>query len=169
MFHLMGKCVLMLGLTAFGVQNAVALNRRTACLQGFLTALEQIERELAFSLLPLEALFNRLKKTTHGTVQDFFVCCGAAFENRQEERCREIWNQSLQQTQLPLKEEDLEMLQQVGVVLGQYDSDSQRKALQNLQDRLREVVAESKEEAGRMGKVYGTLGVTLGLFCMILL
>ena len=75
----------------------------------------------------------------------------------------------MEDSPLPLKEEDLQILRETGEVLGRYDGDSQRQAMEGLLARLEENLAEAREEEHRLFRVYVTLGAAAGLFACILL
>jgi len=81
----------------------------------------------------------------------------------------QIWQQGLEAAQLRLEAVDLTVVEQVGSVLGRYDGDSQRQALEQALMRMEELQKQAVEQRARLGKVYGTLGLTAGAFLMILL
>ena len=58
---------------------------------------------------------------------------------------------------------------EAGEVLGRYDGDSQRQALEGLLARLEDGLREANLEEQRLFRVYAALGVTGGLFACILL
>ena len=68
-----------------------------------------------------------------------------------------------------LAEADLRLLQEAGDVLGRYDGESQRQALEGLLRGLEGQAAEAAETARRLCRVYLALGLAAGLFCLILL
>jgi stage III sporulation protein AB len=156
-------------MTVMGIQHAVALRRRVSCLNEFLMALERLERELAFALLPVDILLEQMRVGARGAAHQFFISCEERFSQRGEERLEEIWSHNLQMLPLPLREEDRVLLQEIGSILGRYDGDSQRLAFQRIHGRLEESIQGAKAEAERMGKVYPTLGVAFGFFFMIML
>ena len=78
-------------------------------------------------------------------------------------------DKALRETPLRLDEGDRAVLKQVGGVLGRYDSDSQTVALGQAVQRLSQQQREAEERQGRLGRVYGTLGVTSGLLFAIVL
>ena len=61
------------------------------------------------------------------------------------------------------------LLDRLGPVLGRYDGDSQRLALEEGAAGLRALQGEAADERNRLGRVYGVLGVTAGLFAAIVL
>ena len=68
-----------------------------------------------------------------------------------------------------LEQEDMDLLEQLGSVLGRYDRDSQRQALEIAGARLESQRAAAAAQKVRLGRVYGVLGLTAGLFLVILL
>lgn len=169
MIHLMGKCMLLVGCAALGVRHALELKRRTFCLEGFRTALEILERELAFASPPVAVLLSRMQEGSRGPARAFLETCAARFQQGEDSRWTTAWRETLEEAQLPIRPEDRRLLAETADVLGKYDEDSQRLAVRRLLVRLEEQIGLSREEAKRMGRVFGTLGVAGGLFCMILL
>jgi stage III sporulation protein AB len=160
--------MILMGATVLGLQHAAGLRHRVSCLKEFLTALERLERELAFALLPVDVLLCQMQAGTRGAAHRFFSSCEERFCKRGEERLEEIWSEEMQKIPLPLCEEDRTLLQEIGSILGRYDGDSQQLAFQRIHSRLEESIQKAKEESERMGKVYCVLGITVGMFCVIL-
>ena len=80
-----------------------------------------------------------------------------------------MWRDSLSAVPLRLTEEDQALLDRLGLVLGRYDGDSQRVALEDAAASLRSLQGEASDDRRRLGRVYGVLGMTAGLFLAILL
>ena len=68
-----------------------------------------------------------------------------------------------------LRETDLPLLAQTGEILGRWDGETQQKALADLLSRLDETVFDGAEEAKRLSRADLALGLTAGLFCVLLL
>lgn len=164
-----GKCLLFGGLLGLGLVCAGSLRRRVRCLRDVLGALERLERELSFSLPPVEALLRKMQTGCGRDSLAFFEACLARFSTRGEERLEEIWSACLKESALPLREEELRLAEEIGAVLGRYDGESQSDAFRRIRDRLELCLAQAREEAGRMGRVYVVLGFCLGLFSVLLL
>ena len=169
MMVLIGKLLVLGGMTVLGLRHAGGLRSRVHCLGAFLGAVERAQRELAFSLPPVEELLARMGEGLRDPAGKWFLDCRTAFQQRREECLEEIWARRLREAELPLKEEDLDLLNGLGGLLGRFDGESQEKALGQIHARLEEQLAGAREDAQRLGKVYGTLGVAMGLFCVILL
>ena len=169
MLQLIGRCLLLGGIAALGFNKEMALKRRVTGLRGFQRATEQMERELTFSLPPIIMLLGRIGKGSSGVAATFFAGCQTRFSNRGEERLEEIWSATVEELPSYLLEEDRQVIQEIGGILGRYDGESQREALLHVQRRLEENLQRATEEAERLGKVYTALGITIGLFVVILL
>ena len=164
-----GKCLLLFGLSLFGLQQGWLLRQRQSCLSSFLRAVEILERELSFRLSPISQLLEAMEKGCGGETARFFTQCRLQFSKRGEVRLEEIWSCQLAAAKFPVSPADLQLFGEVGGILGQYDADSQQAALFRLRGRLEAEMQGARETAARMGRVYATLGVSLGLFCVILL
>ena len=135
----------------------------------FRRVLAALARELAFSLRPLDQLMAGAQEGSQGPVADFFRACRQAFAAGGRESWADSWATALEATPLPLTPEDRRLLREAGDVLGRYDGESQRAALEALLARLEDQGAQAQAEAHRLFRVYLALGVAAGLFCLILL
>ena len=161
MTALLGKTLLFAGCTAFGLLRGSRLRQRTACLGEFRRTLAGLARELAFSLRPVSDLMASAEAGTQGPTAAFFRTCRRRFAEGGQESWAESWTAALEQVALPLQE--------AGDVLGRYDGESQRQALEGLLRGLEGQAAEAAETARRLCRVYLALGLAAGLFCLILL
>lgn len=169
MMELLGKIFLFVGCSALGVYRGERLRLRRACLQSFRRSLETMGRELSFSLCPLEELLKRVEAESDGIVQQFYSACRLHFAESGKESWMASWQAAIQSIELPLQESDRRALQEVGVLLGRYDAESQRQGLEAMLVRWASLVETAQEEERRLVRVYTTVGVAVGLFCVILL
>ena len=82
---------------------------------------------------------------------------------------QEVWRDGLTAAPLRLKPEDRALLDRLGPVLGRYDGDSQRLALEDGAAALRSQQGAAADDRSRLGRVYGVLGTAAGLLTAILL
>ncbi|HIY06723.1 MAG TPA: stage III sporulation protein AB [Candidatus Evtepia faecigallinarum] len=169
MTALLGKVLLLTGCTAWGLLAGSRLGERAACLEEFRQALAALSRELSFSLRPLWELMTQAAAGSRGPAAAFFRVCCARFAQGGRESWAESWQQALAEVPLPLTQADRRLLEEAGQVLGRYDGESQRQALAGLLACLEDRREEARREARRLFRVYGVLGITGGLFCLILL
>ena len=169
MTTLLGKVLLLTGCAAWGLLAGGRLGERAACLEEFRQALAALVRDLSFSLRPLEELMAQAAAGSRGPAAEFFAACRTLFDQGGRESWAESWRQALDTVPLPLTPADCRLLREAGQVLGRYDGDSQRRALEGLLARLEDQREEARREAKRLFRVYAALGVTGGLFCLILM
>ena len=169
MIKLLGAALLMAGCGAVGLAAVGRLDGRVRDLRELTAGLETLRRELGGRLTPLPGALNAAADGTHGRAAGFFAFCANHAEHLDGAAFHEIWRDGLEQCRLQLTGEDRVLLEQLGPVLGRYDADSQLQAIEGVLAGLgrRQVLAE--EERQRMGRVYGVLGMTAGVFLVILL
>ncbi|MBR3752516.1 MAG: stage III sporulation protein AB [Ruminiclostridium sp.] len=159
----LGRLLFLSGCTALGLARGMTLRDRVVCLDQFRRCLARLNREMTFALRPLPDLLADLRAV--GPAGDFFAAC----RERLEESWAEAWQTALEESHLPLKEEDRQILRETGEILGRYDGESQRQALEGLTARLEENLAQARADENRLFRVYLALGITAGLFGCILL
>lgn len=163
MMDFLGHCLLLAGCTALGLSRGMALRERTTCLGELRRCLARLTRELAFSLRPLPDLVADLR--AGGPAGDFFTAC----RESEAETWAHRWQTALEETDLPIREEDRQILRETGEVLGRYDGERQSQALEGLLARLEENLNQARADEDRLFRVYLALGITAGLFGCLLL
>ena len=169
MLRLTGAVLLLTASAAMGFGAAGALRQHERVLERIIRALEGMERELAGHLSPLPDLLERAAEESDDEVRTFFQLCWNSLNRREQQPFGKLWGLALEAAQLPLEEDELDLLADLGDVLGRYEAARQGRALRETAQRLEEKLARARERTGRMGKVYGTLGVTAGAFLVIVL
>lgn len=164
----MGAVLLIAGFALLGLLGALRLRRRAGDLRGVLWGLEAMERSLSDRMEPLEGMLACAEECTAGRVRDFFARCRRGLLSR-DERFVALWRGNLEKAGLFLDGEDRELLQQLGEVLGRYDAGSQSASLRQTARRLELRLRAAEEESRRLGKVYGTSGIAVGLMMTVLL
>lgn len=169
MIRLLGAALLACGSAALGFGAVGRLDGRVDDLRGLMSGVELMERELGWNLSPLPQQLRRAAGETQGRPAQFFSLCAQGAEHLNGRPFHQVWREAAEACQMRLERTDLELLEGLGGVLGRYDGDSQRRALSAAAQRLEEQLAQAVEQRGRLGRVYGVLGLTAGAFLMILL
>lgn len=169
MIRLAGAVLLCAGSALLGFCAVRHLDRRVKDLQFLIHALESMVRELSYRMAPLPELLQFAAAQTEGKVGLFFELCAQGAEHLNGRSFQRVWEQAMEASQMRLESSDLEYLNQLGSILGRYDGDSQRQALEGAVQRLEEQRKTAAEQSSRLGKVYGVLGLTAGAFLLILL
>lgn len=168
MIRMVGAVLLTMGSAALGIGSAVRLKNRVKDLRGVIRGLESMERCLASDLEPLEGMLAEAVQDTDGRPKRLFeFCLGQVKGNTGN--FGGLWQAALDTECLCLCPDDMQELRQLGSVLGRYDGDSQSAVLKQSVCRLEGLLAEAEEQSKRLGKVYGTTGISAGLLLTILL
>ena len=167
MLRLLGAVLLTGGAGMMGFGAAARLNRRVRTRRLLTEALERMERELSFRLTSLPELFTLLAGHIAPPVGKFFACCRDSMSHLGEERLEDLWRNALAASDLDLGEEEHQILETLGGILGRYDGEGQTQALALARTQLERCLEAATVERDRMGKVYGALGLAAGIFLVI--
>ena len=163
-----GGALLAVGCGALGVTAVWLMDCRVRDLRGMIAGLYAMERALSASLAPLCEMLSAAAEGTEGRPSRFFGACGAEM-SASGRQFGGVWASALETAALCLDGGDTDMLRSLGGVLGRYDAANQSAAILRTASGLEDRLAEASERRGRLGRVYGTLGVSAGLFLVILL
>lgn len=169
MIRAAGACLLMVGCGALGLGAVGRLDGRVRDLRELSAGLDILQRELGWRLSPLPGALETAAAGVHGRAARFFAFCAQGAGALDGAPFRSLWQEGLDRCPLVLDREDRALVEQLGPVLGRYDGDSQRQALEGVVAGLARRREQAEEERRRLGRVYGVLGVTAGLFLTILL
>ena len=169
MIRLLGAALLMAGCGGLGLSAVNRLDSRVRDLRELSAGLEILRRELGWRLSPLPEALEAAAGGTHERAARFFAFCAQGSKQLDGTPFRTLWNNGLEQCTLRLSREDRALLEQLGQVLGRYDGDSQRQAVENVLASLGRQQAQAEDDRRRLGRVYGVLGLTAGLFLTLVL
>jgi len=167
--RVLGAALLAAGAAAVGFGAAARLEGRVRDLRGLTAGLEAMARALDARLAPLEEMLSAAAESTQGRPAGLYRACAQALGRGEGRSFRVVWNTALEELPLRLERADLDLLRPLGEVLGRYDGDSQAAALAQTVARLGGQLEEAVEQRRRLGRLYGTMGVSAGLFLAILL
>lgn len=169
MIRLVGAALVTAGCGALGLAGTARLDGRVRDLGELAAGLDALQRELGWRLAPLPDALGTAARALHGPAADFFTRCAQGAGQAEGRPFQEVWRDSLSAAPLRLTVEDKGFLERLGPVLGRYDGDSQRLALEDAAAGLRSLQGAAADDRRRLGRVYGVLGTTAGLFLAILL
>lgn len=169
MRRLLGAALVVAGCGALGFIGAARLDGRVRDLDELAAGLAALGRELGWALTPLPQALEAAARTARGPAADFFARCGKGAGRADSAPFWDVWRSELDRAPLRLDREDRAVLNRLGPVLGRYDGDSQRLALEETSAGLRALRARAEEDRRRLGRVYSVLGVSSGLLLAILL
>ena len=169
MIRMLGAVLLIAGCGGLGLGAVGRLDGRVRDLRELAAGLDAMERELGWRLAPLPEALEAAGQAAGGGAARFFTRCAQAARHTDGRAFQELWRDSLEAAPLRLAEGDRALLRRLGPVLGRYDGDSQRRALEEASAELRALREGAAEDRRRLGRVYTVLGVAGGLLLVILL
>lgn len=169
MIRLLGAALLTMGCGCLGLSAVNRLDSRVRDLRELSAGLEVLERELGWRLSPLPKALEAASGGAHERAAQFFSFCAKETERLSGAPFRTLWSRGLEQCPLRLNWEDRALLEQLGPVLGRYDGDSQRQAVENVLAGLNRQLVQAEDDRRRLGRVYSVLGLTAGLFLTLVL
>ncbi|WP_295616492.1 stage III sporulation protein AB [uncultured Intestinimonas sp.] len=169
MLKWLGAAFLLGGGLFLGLGAAEQLHARVRCLRALLGAVEWAERELSFRLTPLPALLEGLESRSLPPVSALFSGCGQRLDELGEKPFGTLWREAADAAGLPLDEAAEQTVYSLGDILGRFDAEGQRGALEERAAELREHLRRAEEDRDRLCRVYTALGAGTGALLTILL
>lgn len=151
-----------------GWSESAVLRRRTLLLRELAASLERMERELTFRLTPLPELLSRLGREVSEPLSDFYLSC-ARHAEEPETAFWCSWKKEAEKLSPDLDQPAVESLCRLGQGLGRYDGEGESRLLKVTAAELREHLSRAEAESARLGKLYRTLGLTVGAFLILVL
>ena len=169
MIRFLGVALLTAGCGGLGLSAANRLDSRVRDLRELSAGLEILQRELGWRLSPLPKALEAAAGGTHERTALFFAFCAQGSKQLAGISFRTLWSKGLEQCPLRLSREDRALLEQLGPILGRYDGESQQQAVENVLTGLSRQLVQAEDDRRRLGRVYGVLGLTAGLFLTLML
>ena len=149
--------------TAYAVQAEV---RRLHQLHG---ALEVMHCEISYKLTPVPELCELVSRTLSGVLSDFFIAVSKRLGMQEEISTRAAFDSVLAGCHGRISPEMTSLLEQLGDILGVYDTQEQLQALQALLEQLRHSLEQLQEGKAARCRSYQVMGVCAGCALVIIL
>ncbi|ODA41710.1 stage III sporulation protein AB [Desulfosporosinus sp. BG] len=160
---ILGCVALIAGCGSLGLWLANRIRRRPAELRECLMALALLDTEIVWGVTPLPEAFCIVKERTDLPWQEFF----AELQERLQrgESASSAWKDTIstQYKHFCLKQQDWQVIRDVGKGLGRSDSQEQHKQLELVQHQL----TLMKEQAGIWSEKQAKMWTYLGFLCGI--
>ena len=169
MIRLAGAALVVAGCAALGLLGVARLDGRVRDLGELAAGLDALQRELGWRLAPLPDALDAAARVARGPAAALFARCAQGAREPDGRAFQDVWREGLSAAPLRVTAEDRSFLERLGPVLGRYDGDSQRLALEDAAAGLRSLQGEAADDRRRLGRVYGVLGTAAGLLIAIAL
>ncbi len=169
MIRWLGAILVAGGAAAVGLAAIQRLNTRVRLLSAFVGALEMMQSEIYFNLMPLPELMTQLSQRAAAPARPFFFRCARLMKKLGEESFQTLWHKAVCEAGEDWRSGERETLMDLGALLGRYDCEAQARGVSYAKSRMEALLAKAEQERSRQSRVYGTLGVACGLAIVIIL
>ena len=131
-------------------------------------ALNIIKSKIKFTQIPLKDIFEQIYKTTEeSNVKNFWKNTINGLNKNLE--IETAWGKAIDETETNLIKEDLNILREMGKMLGKTDVDGQLSNLEIASSFIDTQIEKAEIEKQKNSKLYKTLGLVSGLSIIIIL
>ena len=170
MIRIIGAAMMIFGASAWGVLGVVRLRERVRSLASITAALASVRCEVCDRLTPVPELFSMLEHEAAYPASSLFRRAGRKMAELGTASFHEIWKTAVEETpELLLKPRESMALSDLGLTLGRYNADEQRREIDYMTRRFEGFLRDAEQEKTRDSKMHAILGVTAGVFCVIIL
>lgn len=165
---LFGAFLIILSATSLGFYYAKQLRDRPRQLRQLKVALQSLEAEMMYGLLPLAIASERIAKQLKAPISHLFERFSIKLKEEQT-TAYEAWQQSLEEIwrYTALLESEREVLTQFGATLGQHDREQQKKHITLALTHLTREEMEARERQIRYERMFKSLGFLSGLLLVM--
>lgn len=169
------KIILLLGIFSascmVGILIANQYNERLKELKEMKSALNIFKTKIQFTYEPIPKIFCDIANATQAHCQNVSHIFSSASKKIQENQIEagKAWKQSLQENNHSMKQEDIQVLENLSNLLGKVDVEGQINEILLVENFVNEQLEKAEIEKQKNSKMYKTLGITVGLAIVIFL
>ena len=129
-------------------------------------ALDILENKIKYTYEPLKEIFKEMKRLLKGNISELF---GTVSSNLEENVVESAFSKAIKEVKTNLLDEDLEVIKNLSKTLGKTEKDGQVSQIELAKTFIESQIKKAEKEEEKNSKLYKTLGVTIGLACVIFL
>ena len=129
-------------------------------------ALDILENKIKYTYEPLKEIFKEMKRLLKGNISELF---GTVSSNLEENVVESAFSKAIKEVKTNLLDEDLEVIKNLSKTLGKTEKDGQVSQIELAKTFIESKIKKAEKEEEKNSKLYKTLGVTIGLACVIFL
>ncbi|WP_067836838.1 stage III sporulation protein SpoIIIAB [Amphibacillus sediminis] len=164
-----GAMLLIAATTLIGFDRSDRLKKRPQQLRQLKTALQIMEAEIIYSQHTIRSVCQHVSNQIPNPLAHFFNLIANKISDSDDLAL--LWTQELKQLKsyTALEQHELDILQQFGNTLGQFDTNQQQKQIQLTLVHLDRLLAEAHDNYLALSKVYRGIGVLSGILIALVL
>lgn len=152
-----------------GILKSLSFSDRLNDLADLKHMIRILQTEMNYKKDPLPNAFSRISKYKNTAAMHLLAACSENMKNNLD--FRQCWENAITSTYngTSLKDDDLRILKDMGLQLGKSDLQGQAAMFSLTNIKLDDQIAEAAEERKTKGKMYKSLGFSIGAVIAILL
>ena len=168
---IIGSLFLLSSATAIGFLKAEELRERVERLQELKRMMMLLQGELRFHRAELSEAFENVSEKMKAPFEGFLREVSARLKQRETGGFEHIWDECVKTLLRSegFQKEDIQLLELLGSGLGYLDLTMQTETLNLAIIRTEEAIKQAKKQQDSKGKVYQTMGVTVGALLILLI
>lgn len=163
MLKAIGAAFVLAGTLFGGYSQVFRLRKRERLLRDLLESLQYMQAELCFRAAPLGEVLGRLEGGMRAEVGRFYGDWRAELGRKPDGSRGEMGSRVIGRWLRLLSEEEQQVFFFLFGILGRYDLEVQKNALEEAGVKLRHFTEKAEEERARLSRVYMVLSAALGL------
>lgn len=171
MVKLLGALLILFAGTMIGFQQAARYAERPRQLRQLGHALQRLETEIGYGYTPLDEALRRAAASLADPAATMLSEAAARLDSGAEESFRDCWESALRAhwPRTAMKRGDLDIMLQLGTLLGISDREDQLKHLRLALLQLQSEEDAAREDQVRYGKMCKSLGILAAALIVILM
>lgn len=171
MIKFLGSIMVVTGCSFVGFKLALSLSNRRKCLIQLNKAVHILESEIMYVYTEIPEIFLKIGLKSDEYIGNIFKRAGEGLINGKYEDVTIALQSSVTEYEgtTYLEKKDLNILFDLGNILGQWDLEAHKKGFLLTKKSIEENLDEAKSKESKLSKMYKVLGVSFGLIICILL
>lgn len=168
MMKILGCILIFIGSTCIGTLKAATYRDRRAELEDTLELIRLLQMEITYRKDSLQKSFMKTASLKDCWFSQLLKGCCEELSNN--ESLVKAWEISLNKNMqnCPLYHSDLVIIKDISMGIGRSDIEGQKKVFEPALIRIQSALSESKEMERRQGRMYRSLGISVGILIFIL-
>ena len=152
--------------SSIGIYISKMYENRVKELKQFKNILNILKGKIKFTYEPLGEIFKQISQNSSNKIEEIF---DDMVNKMMFEDVKDAWKDSIQEADISLKQEDKDILKDLGKTLGQTDVENQISNINLTENFLNMQIEKAELDRQKNQKIYKTLGVIAGLIFVIIL
>lgn len=152
--------------SSIGISISKMYENRVKELKQFKNILNILKGKIKFTYEPLGEIFKQISRNSSNKIEEIF---DDMVNKMMFEDVKDAWKDSIQEADISLKQEDKDILKDLGKTLGQTDVENQISNINLTENFLNMQIEKAEIDRQKNQKIYKTLGVIAGLIFVIIL